>query len=158
MNKFVSEAMNERFRNARKYIGLTQKETAEKANVSQADISRIEKGHIKNPSALYIAFLSERGISVPWLINGKGKMLEEQEKEESDEKQLEISEWKEKYLKEVEKNREILDRHARILEELFLRGTKQMDLQLGKPKGVTSPGFVVPHRVTDSVTPSYATA
>lgn len=68
--------IGDRIRQARKHAGFTQKQLAEKVEVSVQAISQLEKGESKQPkSTNLIKIASATGTSFEWIATGKGQML-----------------------------------------------------------------------------------
>lgn len=66
--------MNERIKEIRKSLDLTQEEFASKLSITRGALSRIESGE-RNPSSQTIKLIcSEFGISRQWLEFGEGEM------------------------------------------------------------------------------------
>ena len=67
----------ERFKAARKALGLTQVEFAEKLGMTQAGISAIESGRVKTSDRMIQILSNTFSISAEWLRTGEGEMLVE---------------------------------------------------------------------------------
>lgn len=67
--------MNARIKEVRKALGLTQKEFAERIQIGNSSLSKIEKG-INNPSKQTIALIcKEFAVNQRWLEDGTGEMV-----------------------------------------------------------------------------------
>lgn len=67
--------MNARIKEVRKALGLTQKEFAERIQIGNSSLSKIEKG-INNPSKQTIALIcKEFSVNQKWLEDGTGDMI-----------------------------------------------------------------------------------
>lgn len=103
-----------RLRQARKKLELNQSEIATDLSIHQKSISEIENGKIVNIPNSYIYYFYKKGVSLEWLYDEKGGMLQEDSKDlknnEQTEKQLEFHLVKEKkentYTNKVEKEEE----------------------------------------------------
>ena len=67
--------MNERLRDLRKALGLTQSELGERVGVGGAAISKIEKGDRGLTEALLRAIFREFNVNEEWLRHGSGEMF-----------------------------------------------------------------------------------
>lgn len=67
--------MNERLRDLRKALGLTQSELGERVGVGGAAISKIEKGDRGLTEALLRAICREFNVNEEWLQHGSGEMF-----------------------------------------------------------------------------------
>ena len=72
----------ERFKAARKALGLTQVEFAEKLGMTQAGISAIESGRVKTSDRMIQILSTTFSISAEWLRTGEGEMLVEPSEDE----------------------------------------------------------------------------
>ena len=72
----------ERFKAARKALGLTQVEFAEKLGMTQAGISAIESGRVKTSDRMIQILSNTFSISAEWLRTGEGEMLVEPSEDE----------------------------------------------------------------------------
>lgn len=72
----------ERFKAARKALGLTQVEFAEKLGMTQAGISAIESGRVKTSDRMIQILSNTFNISAEWLRTGEGEMLVEPSEDE----------------------------------------------------------------------------
>ena len=68
------ENFGNRCKTARNSLITSQKELAEKLNITQSDISYIETGNAKKANTEYINYLLSNGVSWKWLYDGKGEM------------------------------------------------------------------------------------
>ena len=67
-------SIGQRVKAARKYAGLTQVQLAEKAQMDQTTISKLEKGH-NAKSAFCVRIAVACGVSPVWVETGQGDML-----------------------------------------------------------------------------------
>ncbi|MFT8352348.1 helix-turn-helix transcriptional regulator [Clostridium saccharoperbutylacetonicum] len=67
--------MNNRLKELRKHLGLSQKEFGERIFVDQTHISSLESGRRDIPIRLIKDICSTFGVSEEWLRTGKGDML-----------------------------------------------------------------------------------
>jgi|RhiMetdeSRZDD1v2_1073273.scaffolds.fasta_scaffold597319_2 transcriptional regulator with XRE-family HTH domain len=68
----VNQAVGERVRQARKRLGLTQAQFAERLGVIKGSVARYEAGRIPRTDVLdNIARLS--GVTTPWLLHGEAR-------------------------------------------------------------------------------------
>lgn len=67
--------MNERLRDLRKALGLTQSELGEKVGIGGAAISKIEKGDRGLTETLLRAICREFNVNEEWLRHGSGEMF-----------------------------------------------------------------------------------
>ena len=72
----------ERFKAARKALGLTQVEFAEKLGMTQAGISAIESGRVSTSDRMIQILSNTFNISAEWLRTGEGEMLVEPSEDE----------------------------------------------------------------------------
>ena len=72
----------ERFKAARKALGLTQVEFAEKLGMTQAGISAIESGRVKTSDRMIQILSNTFSISAEWLRTGEGEILVEPSEDE----------------------------------------------------------------------------
>lgn len=72
----MGSAIGDRLKKARQELKLTQEALAEMAGVSKQAISQIERGTTKDPAAATLEPICRKaGISLHWLMNGSGDML-----------------------------------------------------------------------------------
>ena len=78
---------NEKIKEARKALYLTQQDVADVLGVSKQYISKVEKGLTELSKEKMAIFCSEFGISMEWLLLDKGEMIYEEpvEPDESEE-------------------------------------------------------------------------
>lgn len=74
--------MNERIKELRKTLGLTLKEFGEKLCVSDAAISRIEKGNRNLTDQMFKTICREFNVNEDWLRNGEGDMFVQMSRDE----------------------------------------------------------------------------
>lgn len=76
-------SINERFKEARKFLNLDQKTLAKELDVSQRDVSRYESGDAKNiPNSVIQKMNTDYNINLNWLLSGTGNMcLHEEQKD-----------------------------------------------------------------------------
>lgn len=68
----MSQTLGDRIRDRRTQIGLTQQETASRADISSGALSRLENDHVANPGLGTMKKIAHvLGVSVDWLICGK---------------------------------------------------------------------------------------
>lgn len=72
----------ERFKAARKALGLTQVEFAEKLGMTQAGVSAIESGRVKTSDRMIQILSNTFNINAEWLRTGEGEMLVEPSEDE----------------------------------------------------------------------------
>lgn len=72
----------ERFKAARKALGLTQVEFAEKLGMTQAGVSAIESGRVKTSDRMIQILSNTFSINAEWLRTGEGEMLVEPSEDE----------------------------------------------------------------------------
>ena len=70
--------IGQRFTQIRKKLGMTQREFAEKLDVSMGSVQAYENGKLPKGDVLNV--LSNLGYSLDWLFAGKGKLSGEAEK------------------------------------------------------------------------------
>lgn len=73
-------SVSNRFKEARKKLGLSQMELGEKLGVNRSVIANIELDRLKNPQQkepLFKLFCKECGINYLWLMEGVGKPISE---------------------------------------------------------------------------------
>lgn len=80
MMSFNKENYGSRIRILRKRRGLTQEQLAEKMNVSTPYIAKIENGKQTGPIELAVEFSEFFGVSLDYLLIGKGDFAEEQKR------------------------------------------------------------------------------
>lgn len=68
--------MKDRLKQARKQLGLKQRDVAERLNVSIAAYGAWETGRDPMPEARAYQFCKEYGVSQEWLRTGDGEMFE----------------------------------------------------------------------------------
>lgn len=67
--------MNQRIKQLRTVLGLTQSEFANRISVTNASVSLIERGE-RNPSSQTIQLICQQfNVNREWLLTGKGNML-----------------------------------------------------------------------------------
>jgi HTH-type transcriptional regulator, cell division transcriptional repressor len=66
---------NERLRQAREALGITQKEMAKKTGVVTSAYGHIESSEGAAFSSKLMLVIAELGISINWIITGKGEMF-----------------------------------------------------------------------------------
>lgn len=71
------KVMNERIKELRKYLDLTQDEFGEKLCVAKSSISNIEKGRYGVTDQMIKLMVKEFGVSENWLRTGDGEMFPE---------------------------------------------------------------------------------
>lgn len=81
-----------RLKEARKYIGLTQQQIAEKLNFEWHKIKDIEAEKLKLSAETAVKIEEIYSINGWWLLTGKGEMRETKNKETLEEKEKEIIE------------------------------------------------------------------
>jgi DNA-binding XRE family transcriptional regulator len=64
-----------RLKHARKELSLNQVEIANDLSIQQKTISEIENGKILNIPNTYIYYFYQKGVSLEWLYDNKGKMM-----------------------------------------------------------------------------------
>ena len=69
---------NERLKNARKFLGLTQEKFAIPIGLNQANIRDLESGKVKISTLHALAIENAHGIGATWLLDGRGDMFLEQ--------------------------------------------------------------------------------
>ena len=68
--------INERIKQIRKFLNLTQEEFARRINVSRSTIATYENSPITPPSKSFLELVSdEYNINIDWLLNGNGEMI-----------------------------------------------------------------------------------
>lgn len=67
--------MNERIKELRKALGLTQQEFAEQLGVKRNTIAQYETGRNSPIDAIITSICREFGVNESWLRTGKGEML-----------------------------------------------------------------------------------
>ncbi len=70
----MEKNIGKRLAEARKYLGYNQKNLSDVLSIKQNTLSRYENGENSVPDSVKI-FISEKGISMDWLITGEGEML-----------------------------------------------------------------------------------
>ena len=78
--RFNRDDYGSRIRSLRKNRGLTQEQLAEKMNVSTPYIAKIENGKQTGPVELAVEFAEFFGVSLDYLLVGKGDFAEEQKR------------------------------------------------------------------------------
>lgn len=74
MNDFDTKIIGQRLKDARKAIGLTQKEIARRCDFQTSFISEMEGG-VKKIHPKYLFYLaSDWNIDINWILTGKGSM------------------------------------------------------------------------------------
>ncbi len=111
-------SIGERFRSIRQLYKLSQEAFGKKINLSQANITDIERGKVSPNITIMEKFHNELLINLNWLICGKGKMklIEEGLTVEEPYQGYEI--FKDKYIEALETNRVLNDRIFQLSEEL----------------------------------------
>jgi transcriptional regulator with XRE-family HTH domain len=71
----MKKIIGERFKDFRKKIGKTQKELAQEAEMSQANIAKIENGEIFPNLEILISLYSKYNLNIHWIISGKGDSM-----------------------------------------------------------------------------------
>ena len=79
--------MNERLKELRTHLGLTQSAFAERLGVTKATISRLEQKEREITNQMYRAICREFRVNEEWFRSGKGEMFHQIESEK------EITEW-----------------------------------------------------------------
>ncbi|MCB1156501.1 MAG: helix-turn-helix domain-containing protein [Leptospiraceae bacterium] len=75
------------------YLGVNQKEFAEKFNIHAPHLSDIVNGKLKGlPKEIMIQLKREYGISLEWLMTGEGEMLNISGKDSLSEEEIEVVE------------------------------------------------------------------
>jgi len=69
------EVVGKRFKDFRKLIGKTQKEIAAEADMSQANIAKIEKGEIFPNLEILIYLYGKHNLNIHWIISGNGEAI-----------------------------------------------------------------------------------
>lgn len=69
-------SINERIRNLRKTLNLSQEEFGSRLGVTKASISRLESGINNVTDQMTLAICREFNVSKIWLIEGHGEMFE----------------------------------------------------------------------------------
>ena len=67
-----------RLKQARKELNLNQIEIAKDLDIQQKTISEIENGKILNIPNTYIYYFYKKGVSLEWLYDSKGKMMQKE--------------------------------------------------------------------------------
>lgn len=70
----MDSTVNQRFKKIRLSLVLSQAQFAEKLSISQASLSDIERGRTELSNNILIVLSNEYGISIDWIITGKGDM------------------------------------------------------------------------------------
>jgi transcriptional regulator with XRE-family HTH domain len=66
---------NDRLRQAREAMGITQREMAARLSISPPSYNHIEKSETAAFSDSLMSLITELGISLDWIITGRGEML-----------------------------------------------------------------------------------
>lgn len=74
--------MNERIKEIRKYLNLSQEEFSSRIKITRSSISKLEKGENKPSDQTVALICSEFGINELWLRTGKGEMKKSLDGEE----------------------------------------------------------------------------
>ena len=69
--------MNERLKEIRKELRLTQKEFAKKLGITDSGISRLEKGQNQLTDQMIRSICREFNVNYSWLVSGTGDMFDE---------------------------------------------------------------------------------
>lgn len=69
--------MNERLKEIRKELKLTQKEFAKKLGITDSGISRLEKGQNQLTDQMIRSICREFNVNYSWLVSGTGDMFDE---------------------------------------------------------------------------------
>jgi len=69
------KSIGERYKSARKFLGMTLKDIYEQTGVSSSMISRVETEKFDNPNYQHTKFLIEQGIN-PYYLIGKSDEIE----------------------------------------------------------------------------------
>lgn len=72
----MESGIPERLREARKRLNLNQIQIAADLDIQQKSISDIENGKIQNIPNTYIYYFYKKGVSLDWIYDGKGPMLQ----------------------------------------------------------------------------------
>jgi len=75
----------DRLKEARKKLNLNQIEIAADLDIQQKSISDIENGKILNIPNTYIHYFHKKGISLNWIYDGSGSMLNSEKAQEETE-------------------------------------------------------------------------
>ncbi len=74
--KELAEQIGRRFRDFRNNQGLRQEDISAVLGTSHTNISRLERGAVLRPSALFLSNCRAKlGLSVDWLVTGQGAMV-----------------------------------------------------------------------------------
>lgn len=71
----LKKEIGERFRQAREYTGLKQKELAGIFDMNQSNIARIEKGLVSPNMSILNYLRRQHDINLNWLLTGRGEMV-----------------------------------------------------------------------------------
>ena len=74
--------MNERLKELRNYLGLSQEAFGETVGVTKAAISRIESGINSLSDRMILSIVTQHNVSEEWLRTGEGEMFIEKTKDE----------------------------------------------------------------------------
>lgn len=74
--------MNERLKQLRKYLGMTQKEFAVALHIKQNTVATYEMGRITPSDSVIAGICREFNVNEDWLRSGSGDMFVEQETDE----------------------------------------------------------------------------
>ncbi|MCB1158841.1 MAG: helix-turn-helix domain-containing protein [Leptospiraceae bacterium] len=100
------------YKNLFSYLNLKQKEFAEKYGMQPSNLSEIVNGRSKSlPIQVVLRLNKEHNISIEWLVNGTGDMLEVKNSDTLTDKEKEL-------LSEVRKDPKLLDTLKGIIESL----------------------------------------
>lgn len=67
--------MNERLKELRKYLGLTQKSFAQKLGITDSGLSNLENGKRNLTEQMIISICREYNVNRDWLVDGAGDMF-----------------------------------------------------------------------------------
>ena len=70
-------ALNQRIKEARKFLNLSQEEVAEKTDIKRSSISKIENGLMEVPNSLILFYTRTYNISSYWLLDGQYPVYKE---------------------------------------------------------------------------------
>lgn len=72
--------MNERIKELRKYLKLTQDEFGDKLGIKKSAVSKLEKGENSVTDQMFKSICREFNVSEEWLRNGTGEMFIEKDR------------------------------------------------------------------------------
>jgi len=111
------KSIGERYKSARKFLGVTLKEIYQQTGVSSSIISRIETGKLEHPNYRHTKFLIEQGVN-PYFLIGKSKEVAGQKAdiapEEYETLKNELDELKTAYQK-LEEKQEWMEQMLKLL-------------------------------------------